>query len=134
MHIAVYILSTCVSLAFTGPSALMMNIMKIDENVSAIVQWDAADVSLPTTYTVNWTSITTPMQSAIVTDQSSYTITGLTLDTVYTVIVLATDRCGTSPESTASVTIPTGMWYFIIFKPGSATHQPVASLNLILRD
>ena len=88
----------------------MLNIMKIDENVSAIVQWDVADVSLPTTYTVNWTSITTPMQSATGTDQSSYTITGLTLDTVYTVIVSATDRCGTGPESTASVTISTGMY------------------------
>ena len=109
MHIAVYILNTCVNLAFTGPSALMLNIMRIDENVSAIVQWDAVDDSLPTTYTVNWTSITTPMQSVTVTDQSSYTITGLTLDTVYTVIVSATDKCGTSPESIASVTIPTGM-------------------------
>ena len=109
MHIAVYILSTCVNLAFTGPSALMLNIKKIDENVSAIVQWDAADITLPTAYTVNWTNMTTPMQSATVTDQSSYTITGLTLDTVYTVIVSATDKCGTSPESTASVTIPTGM-------------------------
>ena len=94
----------------------MLNVTKIDENVSAIVQWDAVEDSLLTEYTVNWTSITIPMQSATVTDQSSYTITGLTLDTVYTVIVSATDKCGTSPESTASITISTGAYHFIIFK------------------
>ena len=97
LYIYLLIYTVYVNLAFTGPSALMLNIMKIDESLSAIVQWDSVDVPFPTEYTVNWTSITTPMQSATVTDQSSYTISGLTLDTVYTVIVSATDRCGTSP-------------------------------------
>ena len=53
---------------------------------SIIVQWDEVDDSLHTTYTIAWTDgellgITT------IEEETSYTITGLTLDTVYTVTV-----------------------------------------------
>ena len=41
-------------------------------------------------------------------EQSPYTITGLTLDTVYTITVTASNRCGTGPEYSTSVSFPTG--------------------------
>ena len=71
------------------------------------------DDSLPTTYVVTWTSDgTNSIHSHTLIEQSSYNITGLTLDTIYTITVTASDRCGTGPNSTASVTIPTGTMYF----------------------
>ena len=104
---------------FTGPPALTMNIVRNIETSSVVVLWDEVDDSLPTTYVVTWTSdVTNSIQSHTLIEQSSYTITGLTLDTIYTITVTASDRCGTGPNSTASVTISTGITYihtFIIY-------------------
>ena len=65
------------------------------------------DDSLPTTYTVIWTDERdlNNVQAKIVDEQSSYTITGLILDTVYTITVTATNRCGTGPEYRTSVSL-----------------------------
>ena len=95
-------------LRITGPPALTVNIMKHTESSSIVVQWDEVDDSLPTTYTVTWTSerdhITHPVT---LIGQLSYTITGLTLDTVYTITVTATNICGTGPEYITSVSLST---------------------------
>ena len=77
-----------------------MNITKNIESSSIVVQWDEVDDSLPTTYIVTWTSERdlNNVQSHTLIEQSSYTITGLALDTVYTITVTAANRCGTGPE------------------------------------
>ena len=77
-----------------------MNIAKNIESSSIVVQWDEVDDSLPTTYTVTWTSERdlNNVQVKNLEEQSLYTITGLTLGTVYTITVTADNRCGTGPE------------------------------------
>ena len=87
-----------------------MNVIENATALSTVVQWDEVDDSLTTTYTVTWSSerdhITHPV--ALI-EQSSYTITGLTLDTLYIVIVTASNICGQGPEFMTSVLFPTGM-------------------------
>ena len=68
------------------------------------------DDSLNTTYIVTWTDETNSMQSHTLIEQSSYTITGLTLDKVYNITVTAINRCGTGPEYRTSVSFPTGTY------------------------
>ena len=80
-------------------------------NLSIVVQWDAVDDFLSTSYTVNWNSKRSEAQGAYVADQTSYTITGLTLDTVYTVTVTATNMCGDTKFNTTK-SLSTGMCYF----------------------
>ena len=78
-------------------------------NLSVVVQWDVVDDFLPTNYTIAWTNDdTNSMQSHTLIEQSSYTITGLTLDTLYTITVNASNICGTKTERT-SVMFFTGM-------------------------
>ena len=76
--------NTCsyVKLLFIGPPALSVNIMKNIESSSIVVQWVVVDDLLPTIYTIVWGDRID--QSATVDEQTSYTITGLNLDTVYT--------------------------------------------------
>ena len=94
--------STC----STGPPALTVDITENTESSSIVVQWDEVDDSLPTTYAVTWTSEGDHIiQSKTLEEQSSYTITGLTLDTVYTITVTAINRCGTGPEYSTSVSL-----------------------------
>ena len=67
--------------------------MESIESSSIVVQWDVVDDFLPTTYIVTWTSERDHIiQSETLEEQSSYTITGLTLDTVYNITVNATNR------------------------------------------
>ena len=78
------------------------------ESSSIVVQWDEVDDSLPTTYTVTWTSeIDHIVQVKTLIEQSPYTITGLTLDTVYTITVTATNKYGGGPEYSTSVSLTT---------------------------
>ena len=95
-------------LLFTGPPALTVIIKNI-ENSSIVVQWDAVDDFLPTTYIVTWTGEGDVIQVATVEEQTSYTITGLTLDTVYTISVTAANWCGSGPEFRTRISLPTGM-------------------------
>ena len=75
---------------------------------SIVVQWDAVDDSLATTYVITWTSESDHnLQSATLIEQSSYTITGLTLDTVYFITVTAANRCGAGPEFVTRVSLST---------------------------
>ena len=84
-----------------------MNITKNTESPSIVVQWNEVDDSLPTTYTVTWTSESdlNNVQVNTLIEQSSCKITGLTLDTVYTITVTAANRCGTGPEYSTSVSL-----------------------------
>ena len=85
-----------------------MNITKNTESSSIVVQWDEVDDSLPTTYTVVWTSERDHMmQSHTLEEQSSYTIVNLTLDTVYTITVTPSNKCGAGPEYSTSVSLTT---------------------------
>ena len=82
-----------------------MNITKNITDSSVVVQWnEVEDYLLTTTYTVTWTSERDYIfQAATLIEQSSYTITGLTLDTVYTITVTATNKCGGGPEFATSI-------------------------------
>ena len=95
-------------LCFAGPSALTVNITKNTTNLSIVVKWDKVDDPLPTTYTVTWTSESDHIaHPATLMERSSYTITGVTLDTVYTITVIAANRCGSGPEYSTSVLLTT---------------------------
>ena len=96
-------------LNFAGPPALTtVNVMKSTENSSIIVQWDEVDDFLTTTYVVTWTSERDHITHHVtLIEQSSYTITGLTLDTVYTITVAAANRCDQGPEYRTSVSLIT---------------------------
>ena len=85
---------------FIGPSALSVNTTKNVTDSSIVVQWDEVeDYGLTTTYTVTWTNERDHnLQAVTLIEQTSYTITGLTLDTVYTITVTAANKCGGGPE------------------------------------
>ena len=97
------------NLCYTGPPALTVNIIKSTDSPSIVVQWDEVNDSLSTTYTVTWTSERdlNNVQVKTLIEQSSYTITGLTLDTVYTISVVAINECGIGPEYSTSVSLTT---------------------------
>ena len=99
MHKIMYVckINHVLCVNFAGPPVLTVNIMKNTESSSLVVQWDEVDDSLPTTYTITWTS-GFPIHSITLIEQSSYTITGLTFDTIYTITVVAANRCGQGPE------------------------------------
>ena len=79
------------------------------ENSSITVQWDEVDDSLTTTYAVTWTSERDHiLHHVTLTEQSSYTITGLTLDTVYTITVTASNKNDQGPEYSTSVLLTAG--------------------------
>ena len=71
------------------------------------------DDFLPTIYTVTWTSESDGIQVATLIEQTSYTITGLTLDTVYTITVTAANRCGQGPEFRTSISFLTGTTFAV---------------------
>ena len=94
---------------FTGPAALEVDIVENATDLSTIVQWDEVDDSLPTNYTVTWTSDgIIPLQPITLLEQSSYIITELTLDTVYNISVFAANECGQGPAFMTSVLFSTG--------------------------
>ena len=90
-----------------GPPALTVNIIKNIERSSIVVQWDAVDDFFHTTYTITWSDERDLHGVDTVDVQTSYTITGLTLDTVYTITVTAGNRCGSGPEFRTSVSLST---------------------------
>ena len=109
-HTNVVIMLTCiVYICIVEPPALTVNITKKTESSSVVVQWDEVDDSLHTIYIVTWTSERdlNNVQVETLEEQSSYTITGLTLDTVYTITVTANNKCGTGPEYSTSVSLTT---------------------------
>ena len=90
----------------TGPSALTVKTMTNTENISIFIQWDEVDDLLTTTYLVTWTSERDHIAHPVtLIEQSSYTITGVTLDTVYTITVTAANKCGQGPEYRTNVSL-----------------------------
>ena len=85
----------------------MVNILTNTENSSIVVQWDGVDDSFTITYAVTWTSERDHVSNryGIVSPTSSYTITGLTLDTVYTITLTANNICGVGPEYRTNVSL-----------------------------
>ena len=100
------------SYVFTGPPGLTVDVIENTRDLSVVVQWVVVDDSLPTDYTVTWTSENTPIQSVTQLEQSSYTITGLTLDTVYNISVVAANKCGQGPEYMTNVSFSTGTYAY----------------------
>ena len=95
-------------ICFVGPSDLEVSITRNIVDLSVVVRWDKVDDSLPTNYTITWTN-SSRKHSVDLIEQSSYTITGLSFDTVYNITVTATNMCGTGPEYRTRVLLPTGM-------------------------
>ena len=86
--------------------------------LSVDVQWDAVNDSLITNYTIQWTSDGIDIHIVTLTEQTSHTITGLTLDTVYAITVFAANMCGTGPGFSTSVSFPAGMhlpYLYVLF-------------------
>ena len=108
MHGLKYIFAACIDSrtdTCIGPPTPAVNIMKNIESSSIVVQWDAVNDSLTTVYVIQWTR---DRGDLILTEQTSYTITGLTLDTVYTITVSAANTCGGAPaEFSTIVTLST---------------------------
>ena len=72
------------------------------------------DDSLQTTYyTLTLSRTGDRLQTANLVDQTSYTITGLALDTTYTVTIHAANLCGRGPDSSATVSFSTGTYIFV---------------------
>ena len=70
------------------------------------MEWDEVDNFPPTTYVVTWISERDcVMHSLALSGLTSYAITGLTLDTIYTITVTAHNRCGGGPEYRTSVSL-----------------------------
>ena len=85
-----------------------MKIIKSINNSSILVQWDEVDNSLNATYVIWLSDDSGALQVISLIKQSSYTITGLALDTVYTITVTATNMCGTGPEYKTTISLSTG--------------------------
>ena len=79
---------------------------------------------LPTTYIVRLSNDSGIETTISLTEQTSYTITGLTLDTVYTITITASNRCGTGPEYNTNFSLTT----LII---SAISPLVTASLNLV---
>ena len=76
-------------------------------DVSFVVQWDAVTNQSVDRYIVNWTDGTNLIQTVTV-NETSYNVTGLTLNTTYTVTVAAVNKCGIGvPSVDGRVTIST---------------------------
>ena len=104
-----------VVICFSEPSGLTASVTRNITDLSIVVQWDVVDDSLTTTYTVTWAIKRNPVDLATLIEQSSYTITGLTLDTVYTITVTAANKCGQGPEYVTSVSFPSGIYHLHYF-------------------
>ena len=90
-----------------GPPTPAVNIMKNIESLSIVLRWDAVDDSLITIYKIEWNRAGGGLQATALTEQASYTITGLTLDTVYIITVTAANMCGQRSEFGTTVILST---------------------------
>ena len=87
-----------------------MNVIENATALSTVVQWDEVDDPLNTNYTVTWASERDIVHPVTLTEQSSYTIAGLILDTLYTITVTASNRCGQGPAFMTIVSFPIGTY------------------------
>ena len=101
IYVLIYNICSNFKFSLTGPSTLTVNITTNIESSSIVVQWDTVDDFLLTTYTITWSDDKHHHGGDTVEEQTSYTITGLTLDTVYTIIIIivnTANMCGDGPE------------------------------------
>ena len=87
---------------------MTVNITKNITNSSVVVQWDTVDDVQDTNYTVTWAIANESNVTLVNTEQTSYTLTGLTLNTVYNINVTVTNKCGQSDEFRTSVSLSEG--------------------------
>ena len=92
----------CFKPSVTTPMNIRFPADKIT-NVSFVVLWDAIINQSVDRFIVNWSDGTNPIQSVIV-HKISYTVTGLTPNTTYTITVAAVNMCGTGTAGNNSVT------------------------------
>ena len=78
--------------------------VNIVKNVAIVAQWDAVDGAI--NYLVFWANETGPGRG-IRTSRTSYTINGLTFDTVYTIRFIVVYMNSRGPHFTTSVSLPT---------------------------
>ena len=128
-YVCSYIITVIIIFTYIGPPALTVNITKHTESSSIVVQWDEVDDSLPTTYLVIWTSENdlNDVQVKTVEEQSSYTITGLTLNTVYIITVTARNICGQGPEYITSVSLTTDTIFSSTFSTAITNTMTITS-------
>ena len=129
-----YIISIIVCTDFIGPPGVSVNTVKNIEDLSIVVQWDAVDDFVHTTYSVVWTDGGNFFDSYPVEEDTSYTITGLTLDTVYTITVTPSNTCGDGPEGKTRVSFPTGTTFIIILSLGYCYCYVVHILQFLIRN
>ena len=67
------------------------------------------DDSLNTTFVVHLSNDSGVVKTISLTEQTSCTITGLTIDTVYTITVNATNKCGIGPEYSTNFSLSAGI-------------------------
>ena len=72
---------------------------------SVVVQWDTIDDAHDTNYTVTWAIANESNVTQGNTEQTSYTITGLTLNTVYNINVTSSNKCGQGEVFTTNVSL-----------------------------
>ena len=93
---------------------------------SFVVQWDAVADVFPITYTVQWYG--EDIDNTTTTNGLSYTITGLTSNTSYSVTVVAINTCcGAGPESGVVMVTTMSSNVVIATMMSSDTVMPTAS-------
>ena len=80
-------------------------IFKNVTNSSVVVQWDTVDDAHDTNYTVTWAIANESNVTQGSTEQTIYTITGLTLNTVYNINVTSSNKCGQGEVFTTNVSL-----------------------------
>ena len=106
--------------------------MRNIESSSIVVQWEAVDDFLTTTYITTWEWYHEGKHKSSTTaviERSSYEIIGLTLDTVYTIIVTAATKCGTGPEFIMKVSFYTTSTTSSISPTVTASTNPMTIMS-----
>ena len=113
MNIAMYVQcimmcsATHFEIVFTGPSVVRISVMKNFELSLIVVRWD--EVVNVSNYTVTWTdSDGTFLSTETLIQQSSLALSGLTLNTVYNISIVASNSHCTGPEFITSVLFSAG--------------------------
>ena len=83
----------------TAPSNLRQ-LLSSNTRTTATITWDSVDNAV--SYAVRSTSLQSPVTGI---EEESYTLTGLELETDYTVTVTATNECGVESSPSQDITV-----------------------------
>ena len=88
-------------ICFIGPPTdiLRVNFIKKMTSSSLVVQWNGSSDISDTSYVISWI----PGGKTILTKMTSYTITGLTVNSTYNITVSYNKSCGDGPEFKTSI-------------------------------